>query len=251
MSDHGFKIAKEGFSVHTAAEKNLVATSAAKSPKLAADGFLDFTASPQTKTYSHGLGYAPVFLAYVGIRGEGWRQFDLAEDTFFTTDTNFSATGDDGESARYFIFYDPILPFVSGSSQPSDYDHGFKIAEDGENVYESVTEKMVSSSSLQSVMIADTINDSVSVPNFQVAHSTTAHGFDYTPAFIATVKFPSFDDGVYHNFPEIIDPTIHRHQAYVGVGDTNVTCSAQTLADGPWAPTTVDFRVHLLNLSIE
>ena len=106
MADYGFKVSRDGFNVKTCEKKDLVASSEHNMLKTKTVQEVD-----SGLTYSHGLGYTPLFFATVefaagkrSIIGDTTSSslFDIglcyADSTEVKNATNY-------DNAKFYIFY--------------------------------------------------------------------------------------------------------------------------------------------------
>lgn len=116
MGNYGFKVARPGYDVKTAAEINLSLLTARNIFKIVAQGFTTMSDN-STLTINHALGYVPNFQVFVektptasemrigngSWAYENFRAYATTADVIIKTNTPPTGTYD----VYYYIFIDP------------------------------------------------------------------------------------------------------------------------------------------------
>jgi len=185
VDDYGIIVSETGFSVHTAADKNLALKSGFKLLKVFKEGAVA-NASP-IEDIAHDLGYLPQFLVWVdddtGIKSAGaglaTGNDDFALAYADTADLRVFTTN--GGDIKYFIFYEPL---ATGTAPVvvSTNDYGIIVTEAGKGVSTANILEQTFNSEKNSLKIA--VNDN----EFHTVNTSysflIAHGLSTTPGYL-------------------------------------------------------------------
>ena len=205
---YGMAVSREGFDVKTCADFEKVYDSRWKCLKIEYQGSYTVTASSSVQTvYTHGLGYAPFFWAFVttafgdittlaisefqGFGGvDNYSSFIRCNSTSLVFDN--TSGGFNGDTIYFYIFVDQINEAITesiGSITPttpgSSLDYGFKISKAGFDVKTATGKDLIMSSEYETLQINQVSTGS---HNFSGGNLTISHGLGYPPQFYFYVR---------------------------------------------------------------
>jgi hypothetical protein len=194
VSDYILKIAKEGYNVKTAEDKDLIYSSEMATPKIAVNDVYTATSTAMVNI-SHGLGYLPTYLLFDGYGDGEWStsvlNYDLDE---YVDNSKVRVWMVNGHQLRYFFLYEPSVSGVTGITlEPDDY--GLVISKPGYDVKTAKAHEQSFNSKLETFSIVDTISDTLYCDGVGDRTKTVAHGLGYAPAFLC--KFSSNNSSYY------------------------------------------------------
>lgn len=218
MGSHGLKVSQKGYDVNTAADYQLLFSSAWPLLKIESQGTVVLTDIANDQVlYNHNLGYPPLFWVFEqysntsGMTGNNPQSLPMHPSQFMVDSTELKYQGFGGSSlgsrtVRYFIFRlpldvsytAPILNESPGTKTIID-DYGIKVAKDGKDVSSTDMRDFVIHSSTKSPMVHKVLPQAIDTflnpdPYYGVPGyiKDYPYGLSYKPMYNLYVKGYSF-----------------------------------------------------------
>ena len=204
---YGITVSKPGFNAKTAADFEKIFDSRWKCLKIETQGAYTVTASASVQTvYTHGLGYAPFFWAFLkngsnksvlaisdfdGIGGvDSYSKLIRCNSTSIVFDNTSGLYN--GDVIYLYVFVDQINEAIAESksvttatSSGANNTYGFKISKAGFNVNTATGKNLIMSSEYTTLQINQVSTGS---HNFSGGALTISHGLGYVPQFYFYVR---------------------------------------------------------------
>jgi len=203
---YGITVSKPGFDAKTAADFEKIFDSRWKCLKIEYQGSYTVTSSSSVQTiYTHGLGYAPFFWAFLKFGStstmaiadffqsgftENYSTYIRANSTSIVFDNTSGSY--DGNEIYLYVFVDQINEAIAESKSvttattpASNNTYGFKISKPGFDVKTATGKDLIMSSEYTTLQINQV---SVGSHNFDSSVLTISHGLGYVPQFYFYVR---------------------------------------------------------------